>query len=78
MSNWLTLALVILRALAAYVAWMERKDLLNEGGRLAIAEALKVQHEELTRATRAREEARKRNASVPPTSSLPDDGFRRD
>lgn len=78
MSNWLTLALVLIRALAAYVSWMERRDLLNEGGRLAIAEALKVQHDELTRASQVREETRKRNASVPPSHSLPDDGFRRD
>jgi len=76
--KWLPLILYALKALSMLMSRLERKKLLDEGARDAIAHALRVQADELKRANAAREDQRVRNAAVPRDRSLPDDGFRRD
>jgi len=78
MVKWLPLILWGLKALSSLTTHLQKKQLIGEGERRAIAEALKVQHDELIRANKAREDQRSRNAAVPRSHSLPDDGFRRD
>lgn len=78
MVNWLALALALLRAFSVFMTWLQNRELIAEGERRAVAEALRVQADEIHRANEAREDQRQRNAAVPASRSLPDDGFRRD
>jgi hypothetical protein len=71
--NWLLLA----KGLAALFSWLQQKQLIDAGQALQLAAALRVQADEMERASKARIAARDSARTVGP-GSLPDDGFRRD
>lgn len=60
------------------ITYLQRQKFIDEGEQRALAEALRVQAEEMDRATRARDRAADAAKRVPNDKPLDDDGFRRD
>lgn len=60
------------------IIYLHKQKFISEGEQKAIAEALRVQAEEMDRAVRARNRAADAAKRVPDGQSLDDDGFRRD
>lgn len=76
--DWAKLLLALATLFSQLLTWAREKQLLDAGQQQALASIMRVQADALERSNKVREEISKRNATVPQSSSLPDDGFRRD
>lgn len=68
----------LMKAIAAFVQWLQQGQLLKAGKLGAEAVQLEEQVREIETAVAVRESVRHVNSTVPVADSLPDDGFRRD
>lgn len=76
--DYFKLALGLITLLTKFLVYIREKELLKAGEAAAVANQMRTAASEIAKANKAREEARRNNANVPSTDSLPDDGFRRD
>lgn len=76
--NWLVLLSNLTKVLAWLINYAKEQRLISEGETRALAALLSKEAEAIAKANAARAAAGVRNASIPESSSLPDDGFRRD
>lgn len=76
--DWAKALLALLQVFAYLLKYATDRQLLDAGAQKALANLLTAQANVLKQAEEARAEARARNAAVPKSDSLPDDGFRRD
>jgi len=72
------LLLALAQLLSLGLTYARERDLMNAGEAQAIAVLLKTQADIIDNADKARAAAHAANNVIPPSSSLPDDGFRRD
>ena len=76
--NWAAILLALANALASLMTWLREKELVSLGEAQAAVQGLKKHIDDIEKGNQARAEVRERNAGVPQSDSLPDDGFRRD
>ena len=76
--DWAKLLLACVRLMTLLFTYAREKQLLDAGSQQALASLLKAQADDLEKDNAVRKQIRERNAAVPSTSSLPNDGFRRD
>lgn len=76
--NWLVLLSNLVNVVSWLINYAKERKLITEGETRALATLLKKEADAIAKAHAARAAAGARNASVPQSSSLPDDGFRRD
>lgn len=78
MIAWGRLLLALAQGLASLLTYVRERQLISLGEEKALADVLKGQVNAIEQAHEARAKARASNAVVPKSSSLPDDGHRRD
>jgi hypothetical protein len=76
--DYLRLALGLVQALSRLLMFLREKELLDAGEARAVARMMQEASNDISRAEKARDEARRRNAAIDYDSKLPDDTFRRD
>ena len=76
--SWANLLIALVKLVNLVFTYAQERKLLNAGAQQALAVLLRAQAEALEKSNVIREDIRRRNANVAATSSLPDDGFRRD
>jgi hypothetical protein len=76
--NWAALLLALANAPSSLMVWLQTRKLITLGEAQAAVQGLKKHIDDIERGNQARAEVRKRNAGVPQSDSLPNDGFRRD
>lgn len=76
--KWLALLSNLISIVAWLINYAKERRLITEGETRALATLLKKEAEAIAKAEAARAAANARNSSIPQSSSLPDDGFRRD
>jgi len=77
-AAWAKLIITLAQGLATFVVWAHENEAIRKA--LAAHDALWLEKaaSAIKQATTARDAQRRANDAVPPSDSLPDDGFRRD
>lgn len=75
---WGKVALALAQGLVSLLTYLRERQLLQAGEDKALADVLQGELNAINKATAARLAARARNAAVPKSDSLPNDGHRRD
>lgn len=76
--EWAAVFAALFNWLANLTSWGREHQLVKQGEATQKNAELNAGIDFIAEADKAREDARARNRLVPPTDSLPDDGFRRD
>jgi hypothetical protein len=76
--NWLPFLVALAKCWVLLTTYLREKQLLDAGQLEALANLLKAQAGEIDKAIAARKAQAARNATVPKSNSLPNDGYRRD
>lgn len=78
MSVWAQIILAVLKFAGALADAARERRLLKAGEDRVIADNLRRQADDLSKADKAREQVRSRARASPADGGLPDDGWRRD
>ena len=76
--SWLALLSNLIAVISWLINYAKERKLISEGETRALALLLNKEADAIAKADKARAEASANNAVIPESSSLPDDGFRRD
>lgn len=76
--NWLSFVLTLISGLSTLIVWLHTSKAISDHDMAKAAEALEKQTSVIKEVLQAGKDQAMRNASVPQSDSLPDDGFRRD
>lgn len=78
MFTWAKLVLTALSVISSLIAYMRERKLIKAAEDRLLKEILQEQLRLIDNADNTRKEAAARNAGVPASDSLPNDGYRRD
>ena len=78
MTTWAQVLLGLIQLFGGLVKFLDAKQMLQAGGALVVADALKGQADEIAKAQKARDDVRAAAARDPASILRDNDGFRRD